>query len=272
MVSVAAAAVAAAAEAAAAAAALLLPLRCCCCDLTYAHVLISAISRLRTCVACPQATNALDTVLALPVRPRDVDALLALQAHRRLTGTSHRAGHAAFHAAHTQHTAAAGSKPAGGRSGSADGIAESSADGSADGSAESSGGKGCGGDGSRDGGRRAKWPRVAPGSPLPPATMPWRDALALLGGVGLAPGANKSHVALRLRQVDPGLAEKVAALKGKQKGRKQLHDAHRGAGAGLGSEAGAAMGGDGSAEAKAAFKRDHAFFLKMRSEGNLEDA
>ena len=81
--------------------------------------------------------------------------------------------------------------------------------------------------------------------------------------LGFAPGANKSHVAMRQRQVDLNLEEKVAALKGKQKHRRELHDAYRGTASAEQEQP------QSAAEAMEAAERDREFFLAMRNEGNM---
>ena len=242
-------------------------------------------------------------MLAFPVREQDVASLIEHQTRRRLAGTSNREGHLAFFQAthvsqvHDEDASkegsastaaeASNSNSSGGESSpgsserhkkyprtvspsaAGDGALASGAAGDSSSSlltsSYTSSSTSTTGDHSKtaDSAGSANQGIATQQQHSSSSTMPWREALVRLGGVGFAPGANKSHVAMRQRQVDLNLEEKVAALKGKQKHRRELHDAYRGTASAEQEQP------QSAAEAMEAAERDREFFLAMRNEGNM---
>lgn len=234
-------------------------------------------------------------MLALPVRQKDVTSLIEQQTRRRLAGTSNREGHLAFfQATHISQKNGGDASEQGSAARAADGSGSGTASSSNDSPSSSERHKKCPrtvspasdsdalmSDAAGNSSTSSSSSSAAmtdhsttttaeattsetPGVNQDATTMPWRDALVLLGGVNFAPGANKSHVAMRQRQVDLNLEEKVAALKGKQKHRRELHDAYRGAASAEQQDQELP-----AAEAMEAAERDRAFFSAMRNEGNM---
>ena len=238
-------------------------------------------------------------MLAFPVREQDVASLIEHQTRRRLAGTSNREGHLAFFQA--THVSQVHDEDAS-KEGSASTAAEASNSNSSGGESSPSSSErhkkyprrvspsaagdgalasGAAGDSSSSSSTSLSTSTIGDHSTTAESaasanqgiatqeqhsswsTTPWREALVRLGGVHFAPGANKSHVAMRQRQVDLNLEEKVAALKGKQKHRRELHGAYRGTASAEQEQP------QSAAEAMEAAERDREFFLAMRNEGNM---